>query len=159
MEQKKLANWLKCILLGVAVFGIITYALVIPHFGMSLKAQYPEFTNRFWPWMIFLWISGIPCFAVIFLAWKIADNIGKDKSFSDDNANIFKWISVLTAADSAFFFLGNISMLLLNMSHPSVVIASVVAVFIGVAVAVASAVLSHLVKKASKLQEQSDWTI
>ena len=31
--------------------------------------------------------------------------------------------------------------------------------FVGVSVAVASAVLSHLVKKAAALQEQSDWTI
>ena len=45
------------------------------------------------------------------------------------------------------------------MSHPGVVLASFVVVFVGVAVAVASAALSHLVKKAAALQEQSDWTI
>lgn len=45
------------------------------------------------------------------------------------------------------------------MSHPSVVLFSLVVVFGGIAVAVAAAVLSHLSKKAALLQEQSDFTI
>lgn len=45
------------------------------------------------------------------------------------------------------------------MSHPSVVIASAGIAFVGVAVAVVSAVMSHLVKKAADLQEQSNLTI
>ena len=46
----------------------------------------------------------------------------------------------------------NIVLIFLNMSHPGVLIASFVVVFVGVAVAVASAALSHLVKKAAVLQ-------
>lgn len=159
MEQKTLSKWLKCILVGVAVCGLITYAVVIPMCGMSLRAQYPEFSNRFWPWMVFLWASGIPCFAVLVFAWKIAAAIGRDASFSLANAKCFERISVLSAADAAFFFVGNILLWLLNMSHPSVVLVSLVVVFVGVAVAVVSAVLSRLMKKAAALQEQSDWTI
>ncbi|MFR8207704.1 DUF2975 domain-containing protein [Hominenteromicrobium sp.] len=75
------------------------------------------------------------------------------------NASLLKSISILSALDAGFFFVGNIVLLLLNMSHPGVVLASFVVVFVGVAVAVASAALSHLVKKAAALQEQSDWTI
>lgn len=159
MEQKTLSKWLKCILVGVAVCGLITYAVVIPMCGTSLRAQYPEFSNRFWPWMVFLWASGIPCFAVLVFAWKIAAAIGRDASFSLANAKCFEWISVLSAADAAFFFVGNILLWLVNMSHPSVVLVSLVVVFVGIAVAVVSAVLSRLMKKAAALQEQSDWTI
>ncbi len=159
MEQKTLSKWLKCILIGIGICGLVTYAVVFPVYGLHLRALYPEFSNRFWPWLIFLWVSGIPCFAVLFLGWKISANIGNDKSFSEQNAKMLKWISNLSAADSGFFFTGNILLLLTNMSHPSVVIASFVIVFVGVAVAVVSAVLSYLVKKAAVLQEQSDWTI
>ena len=49
--------------------------------------------------------------------------------------------------------------LLFNMSHPSIVIMSFFIVFVGIVISIASAVLSHLVKKAAILQEQSDWTI
>ena len=159
MEQKHLSNWLKLILVGVALCGLVVYALVVPMYGLSLRSQYPEFSNRFWPWLLFIWVSGIPCFTVLVYAWKIANNIGNDQSFTNQNAALLKNISVLSSLDAAFFFVGNIVLLFLNMSHPGVVIASLVIVFVGVAIAVASAALSHLVKKAAVLQEQSDWTI
>ena len=65
MEQKHLSNWLKLILVGVALCGLVVYALVVPMYGMSLRSQYPEFSNRFWPWLLFIWVSGIPCFTVL----------------------------------------------------------------------------------------------
>lgn len=159
MEQKNFSKWLKCILVGVGICGVLVYAIMFPMYGLNLRARYPEFSGRFWPWILFLWVSGIPCFMTLIFGWKIAGNIGKDRSFSEQNARLLKWISNLSAADAGFFFIGNIVLLLLNMSHPGVVIVSFFIVFIGVAVAVTSAVLSHLVKKASVLQEQSDWTI
>jgi len=159
MEQKNLSKWLKLILVGVAACGLAVYALVVPMYGLSLRSMYPEFSNRFWPWLGFIWASGIPCFIVVCYAWQIASNIGNDRSFTEENASLLKSISILSALDAGFFFAGNVVLLFLNMSHPGVVIASLVIVFVGVAVAVASAALSHLVKKAAVLQEQSDWTI
>ncbi|MBP3541569.1 MAG: DUF2975 domain-containing protein [Clostridia bacterium] len=159
MEQKHLSKWLKMILIGMAICGLIIYAFVLPMYGLSLRSLYPEFSNRFWPWLIFLLLSGIPCFVVLVFIWKIADNIGNDRSFSNQNASLLKGISILAAADSAFFFVGNVVLLLLSMSHPGVVLASFAVEFIGVAIAVAAAALSHLVKKAAALQEQSDLTI
>lgn len=159
MEQKHLSKWLKLILIGIGICGLIVYVAVIPMYGLSLRTQYPEFSNRFWPWIIFIWVSGTPCFMVLYFAWKISTNIGKDLSFSEQNASFLKKISILSVADAGFFFVGNVALLLLNMSHPGVVIASFGIAFVGVAVAVVSAVLSHLVKKAAALQEQSDLTI
>ena len=159
MEQKSFSKWLKLILIGVAVCGLVVYALVIPMYGLSLRSLYPEFSNRFWPWLLFLWVSGIPCFMVLYYSWRIASNIGNDQSFTAQNASLLKSISVLSIWDAGFFFAGNIVLLLLNMSHPGVAIASFAVVFVGVAVSVASAALSHLTKKAAVLQEQSDWTI
>lgn len=159
MEQKALSKWLKIILVGVAACGLAVYALIVPMCGLSLRSLYPEFSNRFWPWLGFILVSGIPCFIVLYYAWRIVTNIGNDQSFTEQNAALFKSISFLSALDAGFFFVGNIVLLLLNMSHPGVVVASLVIVFVGIAVAVASAALSHLVKKAAALQEQSDWTI
>lgn len=159
MEQKHLSNWIKLILVGITILGLVVCAFIVPMYGMSLRAQYPEFANRFWPWLIFIWVSAIPCFVVVGYAWEIAINIGSDQSFTNRNASLLKNISILSASDSAFFFIGNIVLLLMNMSHPGVVLASLVVVFVGVAVTVAAAALSHLVKKAAVLQEQSDLTI
>lgn len=159
MEQKTLSKWLKCIIVGVGLCMLVVYAVVIPALGVNLRAQYPEFSNRFWPWMAFIWETGVPCFAALALSWKIAENIGRDKSFSEENASMLKWISGLAAGDAGFFFFGNILLLFMNMSHPGVVLASFAVVFAGIAIAVVAAALSHLVKKAAVLQNQSDWTI
>ncbi|MFR8207705.1 DUF2975 domain-containing protein [Hominenteromicrobium sp.] len=83
MEQKHLSNWLKLILIGVGICGLIIYFFVIPMYGLSLCSLYPEFSNRFWPWLLFIWISGIPCFMVLCYGWKISSNIGNDQSFTE----------------------------------------------------------------------------
>ena len=159
MEQKTLARWLKVILIGVGICGLVVYFLIIPAYGTSLVSQYPEFSGRYWPWLIFLWLTGVPCYTALVLGWKIASRIGADRSFTEDNARYLKWISWLAAGDAAFFFLGNVILLFTNNSHPGIVLFSLLIVFAGTAIAVAAAALSRLVKKAAALQEQSDLTI
>jgi hypothetical protein len=160
MKQASLAKWLKFIIFGVGICGLIVYALVIPMLGQALAAaENGVFDDCYLPWLIFIWVTAIPCYIALVLAWRIAGNIGADRSFSLENARLLKWISILAAADSAFFFLGNLVLWLLNMNHPAIVLFSMLVVFAGVAVAAASAALSHLVVKAADLQEQSDWTI
>lgn len=160
MGQKSLSKWLKFIIVGTGICGLAVYALAIPALGRTIAASANgEFDYCFWPWLIFIWGTGIPCYAVLFFAWKIAANIGLDRSFSSANARLLKWISVLAAFDSAVVFVGNLVFLLLDMNHPSVVLLSLIVIFAGIAIAVATAVLSHLVLKAAVLQEQSDLTI
>ena len=159
MEQRTLSKWLKLILIGVGLCGLAVYGAILPMYGQSLVGLYPEFSNRFWPWLIFLWLTGLPCYAALWLGWRIAANIGRDSSFSRENARALKQISHLAAGDTLFFLVGNIVLLLMNMSHPGVVLIALLPVFAGIAVAVASAALSHLVLKAAALQEQSDLTI
>ena len=159
MKQKSLSLWLKAIIIGMALCGLVIFLAVLPSFGSSLVYQYPEFSNRYWPWLTFLWIAGLPCFAVLFFAWRIAESIGNDRSFSKSNATLLKWIAWMAAGDALCFFMGNVLLLLLNMSHPGVALLSLIVVFAGVCIAVAAAALSHLVLKATDLQEQSDWTI
>ena len=159
MEQKALARWLKVILAGAGICGLLVFFLIIPAYGKSLVSLYPEFSNRYRPWLYFLWTTGIPCFAALVLGWRIASNIGRDRSFSEDNARYLKWISWLAAGDAVFFFLGNVVLLFANMSHPGVTLLSLFAVFAGAAVTVAAAALSYHVKKAAALQEENDLTI
>ena len=159
MEQKTLSRWLKAVLIGVGLCGLVVYALILPLYGQSLVGQNPEMAGRYWPWLIFLWATGVPCYIALVLGWRIAGNIGRDRSFSGENARLLKRVSLLAAGDTVFFFVGNVVLLFANMSHPGVVLASLLVVFAGVAVTVAAAALSHLVLKAALLQEQSDLTI
>ncbi len=159
MEQRTLSRWLKAAMIGVGLCGLAVYAGILPIYAQSILDAYPEMADRYWSWLIFLWATGVPCYAALFFGWRIAVNIGMDRSFTADNARHLKRIALLAAGDTVFFFVGNIVLLLLNMSHPGVVLASLLIVLAGVAVTVAAAALSHLVLKAAMLQEQSDLTI
>lgn len=159
MKQDTLSKWLRLIIIGVGICGIIIYAAVIPMMAEAMVDKYPEFSSFQWPWLILIWITAIPCYLVLILAWKIAINIGADRSFSAENAKLLKWIAVLAAADSAILFIGNLIFLLLSMNYPSIVLFSLLIEFFGIAISIASAALSHLVMKAAELQNQSDLTI
>lgn len=87
-------------------------------------------------------------------------SIGADRSFSLENSIYLRNIAVLAAADSGFFFFGNLVLLLLNLNHPSIafVLAPIIT-FFGVSISVVFAALSHLIYKAAILREDSDLTI
>ena len=159
MNQSSLSKWLKLIITVVGACGSLVYAWVIPSFGQMMGGNYPEFAYCYWPWLIMIWITAVPCYVVLVFAWKIAGNIRKNRSFSIQNAKLLKWVAVLAAADTGFFFVMNIVYLFLNMNHPGIVLMSLGVLVIGIAISAASATLSHLVRKAADLQEQSDLTI
>lgn len=160
MTQKNLSKWLKAVIIGTGIFGMIVFFAIIPAYGTSLRAMYPEVSHYYWPWQIFLWLCSVPCFASLFFGWKIAKNIGADNSFSFENAKQLKTISILAAGDSAFFFLGNWALAFMNMSHPSaLIILTPLVVFVGIAITVVCAALSHLVYKSALMQAENDLTI
>ena len=132
---------------------------VVPTIGKALVTDYPEFENRFTPWLGVVLATAIPCYAVLVFAWLVSVNIGRENAFCRKNALYFRIISVLAACDSVFFLIANIILYLLNMSHPSVALLSLVVVFFGICVTVCSSVLSYLVDRAATLQEESELTI
>lgn len=159
MEQRTLVRWLKLLVVFAAVCGIALCVGILPMAGKRLADIYPEFSYCYLPWLIFLWILAVPCFIALVLAWKIFGNIEKDCSFCMENADALQKISYLAAADAGFLFLGNVLFLLLNMNHPAVLLGACMIVVVGIGISVAAAVLSHLVGKAAKLQEENDLTI
>lgn len=159
MEQHILVKWLKLLVIFMVICGVALCAGVLPLEGKELAVKYPEFACCYYPWLVFLWIMAFPCFAALRLAWKIFVNIEKDHSFCMENADYLKNISFLAGADAGILFFGNVLFLLLNMNHPGILLGALLVVVMGVGISVAAAVLSHLVRKAAVLQEQSDLTI
>ena len=159
MNQQKLSSWLKAIIIIIGLCGLIVYFGILPDCGSWMQDSYPEFASWHWPWMIFLWITAIPCYAILVLAWKIAVNIGENRSFSSSNAALLQGIAWLVAGDILFFFLGNVVFFFMSMNHPGIFLISLLICFVGFSVTVAVACLSHLVRKAADLQEQSDLTV
>ena len=132
MKQDALAKWLKFIIVGVGFCGLLTYTVIMPRFAAYLVRQNSMLEKNVLPWLILIWISAIPCYAVLVLGWKIADNISKDRSFSYENAEYLKWVSYLSMGDSVFVFLANIIFLLLDMSAAAVMLVICIIVFAGI---------------------------
>ena len=70
-------------------------------------------------------------------------------------AHLSKWLKIIILLVG--FFVGYSLLFLLNMSHPAVLLLSLLV--IAFVMAVSAAALAHLVQKAVALQEQSDLTI
>ncbi len=159
MKQTTLANWLKGIIIGMGLCGLVIFIWILPNIIDEFLLMDPTKAGWKVPWRIVMWVSAVPCFAVLGFGWLIANNIGHDKSFSSANAHYLKMISLMAIIDCVFFFGANVTLFICNMNHPAVMIASLFVVFAGIVIAVAAAALSHLVLKAALLQEQSDLTI
>ncbi len=159
MNSQKFAKWLKVIVFGTGICGIFLYLFLFPEWGRSISVSNPEYSFAYWPWMIFLWISAVPCYLTLICCYRIASEIGNENSFCNKNAEQLRLISLLAAVDTVYFFMGNLVFFFLNMSHPGIIFLALIVVFIGIAITVASAALSHLVYKAVKLQEENEYTI
>lgn len=159
MEQRKMVKWLKFLVIFVAICGLILCAVVIPVVGRELSGISPELGRYLKPWVTFVWVLAIPCFAALVHAWMIFSNIEKDKAFSMENAKHMEKISYLAGADTIALISGNIVLLILNINHPSVFLVFLMIGIIGIGISVAAAVLSHLIQKAANLQDENDLTI
>ena len=159
MSQKGLANSLKAVMVGIGICGLIVYFNFIPACGKAILYNAPEYEYCYLPWLIFLWITAIPCYLVLIFGYWIAVEIGRDNSFSIINARLLKYISGLAALDSVFLFAGSGIFYALGMSHGGLMLFCVLVVFGGIAVTVAAAALSHLVYKAAALKEETELTI
>ncbi len=159
MKQKALSNWLKGAIICLAVFGLLVFGVVIPIYGLEIAVENPEYAHCFWPWMTLMILVALPCYAALVFGWKIAADIGRDRSFCEENARRMRWISNLAFGDVLLFFCGNTLLLVLNMSHPGVFLLALLPDMLGVAIAVCAAALSHLIYKSARLQSDADLTI
>lgn len=160
MKQKTLALMLMAVVVGVALCAAFVYIFIVPEFGMSLaEAGNGEFRYMYAPWFWFVTGTSVPVAAGLVLAFMISLNIYRDRSFTMQNAKLLMWISILAAADTVYFFIGNVVLLFLNMHHGGFFILCMLVCFAGVAVTVAAGALSHYTRKAAELREESELTI
>ena len=159
MSQKSLSRWLKGIIAGMVICGAIVYLYFIPVWGKEFTEINEEYMSWYLPWLIVLLISAIPCYWVLYFGWKISTEIGKDNSFSIENALYLKNIAILAALDSVYFFVVILVFMVIGINHPGMFLLSLIAVFVGIAITVAAAALSHLVRKAAEIQKENEFTI
>jgi len=159
MSSRTLGNFMRVSVIAVALSGLFLCIYVIPSWGWSIISENPEFSGWFWPWLIFLWLVALPCFAVLVFVWKVSGAVMKDTVFTFLTAKWVKMGAVLLLFDAALLFIGNVILLLLDMNHPGILLLSIIGNIFVVASALLASVLSRYLTKASVLQEEIEGTI
>ena len=156
MDRKMLALWIRLAIVMLALIGIVIYLWVIPQFGKNLAADYPAVAYCYRPWLLFLWGTAVPCYVSLVFGWNITREIADNHSFSENNARYLKWISWMSAVDSAYFFIGNFVLMLLDMNRTSVILFSIFIICIGISISLGASALSHIVYKKSRGEAEID---
>lgn len=159
MKQMEVSKWLKAITILTGIAGLLFFFLVMPVLAQDMAAAYPEVSYLMWPGMIYGWGIGIICYGILYYFWKVCVEIGRDNSFSAENAHSFAVISRLALLMAAVWFVGLIFLAVIHCLGPAFGIFMILCAFICVVVAVLAAALSHLVYKSYELRREQELTI
>lgn len=154
MGQKKLAIWLKAIVVGCALCGLALFGFILPRFLAYVAEEVPDLPHT--AWLTFMWVLAIPCYAVLVCIWLMSNQIGRNNSYSLENAKLLKYMALLAGLDSALLLGGNVVFLITKHSIPTLALVSAFMCFFGLATSVGAAVLSHFVHNAAVQQEDGE---
>lgn len=163
MTAKTLYFWVRCSIVIIALCGLTVCALWYPYsfslFKIGLtSSELSELTAaQSWGLLSFYWLVSVPCFAILFFAWKISANIKTERLFTVQVARRIKICALILLTDSGVFFIGNVIFLLLKINDFAIIYFFLV--IGGLILSVFLSALSHYVAKAAELQEFSDGTV
>jgi len=159
MTQKKLAGWLRAVIMIAAVCVLMVYLWLLPMVLKDLSISHGGGPFVFIPAVVFTELTGVPILIALGFAWGIACEIGHDNSFSRRNAEYMKIIAWLAMCDVVYFQTGILVFAVIGIMHPSIFIAAFLLDCVGLAISVCAAALSHLILKAAAIREENDMTI
>ena len=159
MSSKALYKLIRAAVIAVAICGAAAFIYLVPLFGADIAKNNPEYAYCYFPWLIFIWITAVPCFVFLIFIWKISTAVKYDTVFTLQTARLVKISAALLFIVVGFFFVGNILFMLLGMNHPGILLLSLIADVFGVSLALMAAVMARYLTKAATLQEEADSTI
>lgn len=154
MERTRSSYWLKAAVLIAGMCAAVTYFICIPVLGINLiQMENGVYRHCYWPWLGLIWATAFPVALGLLCGWKFAANLGMNCMFCTQNAHLLQWIATLSAGDGVLFFIGNVLLLLLGLSHISVLLVSVFVMLATFVIALAVTVLAQLMQEAADLQK------
>lgn len=158
MKQTEIAGYLKFITIGVTVLFLAFVAWFLPAMvGKSIT----EKGSVFWGICMFFWVTAVPCFLSLWKFWGICVRIGKDQSFSRENAKALKQMSHYMLTDAVLYAIVFSLTCICGWYERNawILFGIILILFVCITLTILCAALSHLVYKASRMQEEQDLTI
>ena len=152
MSKKSLYYLVRSAIFIVALCGLCICGCLYP-FLVSLNGFDKGSETVMWSQLIFYWISSIPCFIILGIAWRIAASI-KTELFTHNNAKLLKSSALLLFADSIVFFVGNF--VFMFMGYNPFAIAFFMLVIVALIASLALAVVGHYLTRATTIREENE---
>lgn len=91
MKQEKIALWLKGLVIGLAILGAI-FLIGFTMFAFARKDLNPVTTILGFPFAV--WYSVSMCYVILYHFWHVCQEIGRENSFSSENARSFHKMAI-----------------------------------------------------------------
>ena len=150
---------MKLAAVAAAALGLLTAFVLLPALASAMLEEYPAYQKWYWPGLVYCWIVLLPGFAGLWEFWKICVQIGRDDSFSQENARSLFRICLLALTMAALLAAGVAALCLLGMGLPALLIAMLGFAAACALVALLANALSQLVRRAAAIKSENDLTI
>ena len=156
MKQHKIANWLKGIVVFLAVLGTL-FVIGVTIYAFKSQESHPISSIIGFP--LFTWYTITFCYGALFQFWKVCREIAKENSFCPENATAFHKMSLFgiflgigfVAKICTILFLGD-----LNFVYGLFIVFEIVASIVFVVLCMA---LSKLILHAYEMKQENELTI
>lgn len=150
-KEKQFSQWMDMVIWGLGICGVVVYGYYVP-----LILQLSNRKDDSLEWMIFIAITLIPCYIVLYFGRKMSKSVGDGRIFTTENALCFTHISNLAFVTTIFWTVVLIVFLYVGISQPVLFLLSVFVSFLGSIVVVAGRILSHFILLASEIKEENE---
>ena len=150
---------MKLAAVAAAALGLLAAFVLLPALASAMLEEYPAYQKWYWPGLIYCWVVLLPGFAGLWEFWKICVQIGRDDSFSQENARSLFRICLLALTMAALLAAGVAALCLLGMGLPALLIAMLGFAAACALVALLANALSQLVRRAAAIKSENDLTI
>ncbi len=156
MKQKKIAYWLKGLTILLGIFGILFFA-ALTWYAFYMKNENPD--NPLWMFIFFSWYTAVCCYIILVKFWRVCTEIGRDHSFSKENATSFHHMTICAAMLGIGFLLRLLLVIGIGQIQLWIVLFRVIEIFFSIFLAFLCEALSQLVLYAYEVKKENELTI
>ena len=159
MKQKAITYWLKAVTIAIGLLGLAFFVSATAY-GFFFKPDYdtpvPEYLRQN---IVFLWITAIFCYFILFFFWKILNEISNDNSFSMENVKNFKNMGIIGVLIIAEYFIRIIVWLIKGEIEFIPLSYTLLKIFVFIIFVILCYAMSKLVQNAYEIKQENELTI
>lgn len=159
MKQKKISLWLKAVTIAIALMGLAFFGSATAY-AFAFRPDYndpvPVYLRQN---IVFLWVTAVLCFLVLFFFWKIITEIGNDNSFSMENVKNFKSMAICGILIIFEYILRIIVWLIKGDLEFIPLTYTLLKIFVFIIFVVLCIAMSKLVQNAYEIKQENELTI